>query len=109
MINKTKLSNHTSNTTTNPSYRKTYPKKKKKNQDEEREKRKTSATLDTARISENAKREGFEVASMMIEARKEPLFADTCFTKCSIKSACFCSISIVCKIRVEILEKGGEL
>ena len=56
----------------------------------------TSRILGTARISEKANKEGCEVASTMTLAsdNDEPLMVDACLTKCSMCSACFCSISI---------------
>lgn len=56
--------------------------------------RNTSTTLGTQRISENAKSEGFEVASTISGTRVDPLSTDACFTKWSIASNCFWSMSI---------------
>lgn len=52
--------------------------------------------MGTDKISENAKREGWEVASTMslTKAGPGPLRVEACFTNCSIRGACFCSISI---------------
>lgn len=54
----------------------------------------TSSTLGTAIISEKAKREGCEVASTTTFASAGPLRIEACFTKNSMCSACFSSISI---------------
>lgn len=54
----------------------------------------TWRTEGTARISEKAKSEGWEVASATTVARAEPERADACFTNWSMSSDCFCSISI---------------
>lgn len=56
--------------------------------------RRTWRTEGTERISEKAKREGCEVASATRAPKAEPWRADARFTKCSIRSACFCSMSI---------------
>lgn len=54
----------------------------------------TWRTLGTAKISEKAKREEWEVSCTMRLTREEPWRAEACFTKWSITWACFCSISI---------------
>lgn len=54
----------------------------------------TIERLGTERISENAKSDGWDVASIRRVARDAPSRFPACFTNCSMTSACCCSISM---------------